>query len=388
MKLGQRTNSLLARRLSEELGIRTYIHTAENREFIRKFRSVHHIHPILYFQSIGFLGSWLTLVHATQIRRPDVLELLARSGAAIAHCPVSNAKLTDGFFPLRAARERGIPVGLGTDASLNNNTNNLMHEMFFSALMHNSLHHDPGFLTAPDVLRLATHGSAATMGMDRKIGAIVAGRKADFAFFDRETPGMTPSVDLRSNLVFNAPDLRPQHVMIGGEWIVQYYQLKTMDLAQIMKEARERTQKIHVAFQKISADPPRLRRAYIAVSLTRLSDVEEKKFYDDVALVAKKYGFEPYVPHHVTDPVINPDFTPEDVLEINLDQLTRADILISYVGEPSLGTGMEIMFAWQREMPVILLYEKNAAISRMVRAVATRSHHRVFNPARCSVATR
>ena len=91
------------------------------------------------------------------------------------------------FFPLRAARERGIPVGLGTDASLNN-TNNLMHEMFFSALMHNSLHHDPGFLTAPDVLRLATHGSAATMGMDRKIGAIVAGRKADFAFLTEKPP--------------------------------------------------------------------------------------------------------------------------------------------------------------------------------------------------------
>jgi cytosine/adenosine deaminase-related metal-dependent hydrolase/nucleoside 2-deoxyribosyltransferase len=368
---------LLAKRLSEELHIRTTIHAAENREFIRKFRNAHRIHPILYFQNIGFLGPWLTLVHMTQTRRPDVLSAIAQSGTAIAHCPVSNTKLTDGFFALRAMRERGIVIGLGTDASLNNNTNNLLSEMYVAALLHNGIHYDPGFLSPSDVIHMATLGSAATMGMADDIGAIDVGRRADLIFFDQETPGMTPSVDPRSNLVFNAPDLRPQHVFIAGKWVVQDYQLKTVDLSQIINEARARTKKIHTAFQQV-VDPPRVRRAYIAGSLTRLSDPAKKDFYNQLAETAKNFGFDPYVPHHRSDPQKNPDLTPEDVLEMNMDLLTDADILIAYVGEPSLGTGMELMFAWQRELPIILLYEKEARVSRMARAVVPSVHQIAF----------
>ena len=150
---------------------------------------------------------------------------------------------------------------------------------------------------------------------------------------------MTPSVDLRSNLVFNAPDLRPQHVMIGGEWIVQDYQLKTMDLAQINERSAGANTKDSCCISENFCRPaPPAARVYRRVAHETFG-CRKKKFYDDVALVAKKYGFEPYVPHHVTDPVINPDFTPRGCFEINLDQLTRADILISLCGRAKFGYG-------------------------------------------------
>lgn len=110
-------------------------------------------------------------------------------------------------------------------------------------------------------------------------------------------------------------------------------------------------------------------RIYIGGPLTNLQQPEQTKvFYKDLAAVARKHGHEPYLAFlSGTDPVKNPDVTPQDVYHRDIAELENSDLMVAYVGEPSTGTGLEIEHAYIKNIPVYLLYEKGKRISRMLR---------------------
>jgi 2'-deoxynucleoside 5'-phosphate N-hydrolase len=108
--------------------------------------------------------------------------------------------------------------------------------------------------------------------------------------------------------------------------------------------------------------------AYVSGVLTGASDLDGlKAFYEAIAQVCAQAGIDAYVPHRVTDPVRNADLTPRQVYELDRIKVAAADLIIAYVGFPSLGVGMEIEIARQHNRPVLLLVEKDTRISRMAR---------------------
>lgn len=109
-------------------------------------------------------------------------------------------------------------------------------------------------------------------------------------------------------------------------------------------------------------------RVYVSGALTGVPEPEILKgFYEAIAEACEKADFEPYVPHLVSDPIQNPDMTPREVYELDKEQVTRADLVIAYVGEPSLGVGSEIEIARQNGISVILMMKEGVRVSRMAR---------------------
>lgn len=110
-------------------------------------------------------------------------------------------------------------------------------------------------------------------------------------------------------------------------------------------------------------------RIFFAGPLTDLKEPEKTKMlYRTLADTAKINGFDYFWAFlNGTDPVLNPDVTPPEVYKRDMTELSRSDIMIAYVGEPSTGTGLEIEYAYNHQKPVYILYEKNKKISRMLR---------------------
>jgi nucleoside 2-deoxyribosyltransferase len=110
-------------------------------------------------------------------------------------------------------------------------------------------------------------------------------------------------------------------------------------------------------------------RIFFAGPLNDLKDPETTKaFYHRLADVAKANGFDYFWAFlNGTDPILNPDVPPQEVYRRDTQQLSQSDVMVAYIGEPSIGTGVEIEYANQHHVPVILLYEKGNWTSRMAR---------------------
>lgn len=107
-------------------------------------------------------------------------------------------------------------------------------------------------------------------------------------------------------------------------------------------------------------------KLYVSGPLTNLKDPTIKAFYEGIAKVAEGFGFETYVPHLYTDPELHLKVTAEDVYAYDGKNVREADVLVCYVGEPSLGVGIEIEMAARHKCLVVLLSERGTKISRMV----------------------
>jgi len=110
------------------------------------------------------------------------------------------------------------------------------------------------------------------------------------------------------------------------------------------------------------------KKVYVSGALTGVNEPDSvKRFYESIAELCKAFNMNPYVPHLNSDPIAHPDLSPREVYEMDKREISRAELVIAYVGIPSLGVGSEIEIARENDIPVILLYEKNKKISRMIR---------------------
>ncbi len=128
---------------------------------------------VQYLHRIGFLSPGLLAVHCIQLAEGD-FKLIQESGTAVAHCPRSNKKLGVGRMPLKKMLNLGIPVGLGTDSLASVPSLNLWDEMRYALRAHRR-----DGIAAKDIFRLATMGGARALGLNREIGTIEPGKRAD-----------------------------------------------------------------------------------------------------------------------------------------------------------------------------------------------------------------
>jgi len=133
---------------------------------------------IEYLHSIGVLAAGPLLIHCVDASKSD-FELMAASGARLAHCPKSNAKFGHGIADLIGARKAGVVSGLGSDSVASNNTCDLIEEGRFCALLHRAKNHDGSLLSAREVLDLITLEGARALKWDDSIGSLQIGKKAD-----------------------------------------------------------------------------------------------------------------------------------------------------------------------------------------------------------------
>lgn len=181
---------------------------------------------------LGVFEASVLAAHAVWLSDTDV-QVLARHGVAVAHCPGSNAKLAAGIARTADLLAAGVPVGLGTDGPASNNDLDLWEEMRLAALLARLRSHDPTALAAGQVLAMATRGGAQALGL-LDVGELAAGRWADLVHISLDEPGFVPvltDADLVAHLVFAAPRSCVRDVWVAGRQVVAGGECLTVDLA-------------------------------------------------------------------------------------------------------------------------------------------------------------
>jgi 5-methylthioadenosine/S-adenosylhomocysteine deaminase len=196
-------------------------------------------------ENLGLLSPGLIACHCVWLTEAE-MDLLAERGVRVVHNPESNMKLASGVAPIPELLKRGVPVGLGTDGCASNNNLDLFQEMDSAAKVHKVHRLDPTVMPAETVLEMATLGGARVLGMEKEIGSLEVGKKADVIVLDLNRPHLQPVYNVVSQLVYAATGADVRDVIIDGRIVMQNRKLLTLDenrILSLMKEIRENIRK-------------------------------------------------------------------------------------------------------------------------------------------------
>jgi cytosine/adenosine deaminase-related metal-dependent hydrolase len=218
--------------LARSLGVSLHTHLAENDNDVAYSREKFGMTPAEYAEDLGWVGP--DVWHAHCVKLDDAgLDLFARTGTGVAHCPCSNMRLGSGTAPIRKMMAMRVPVGLGVDGSASNDSGNLLDEARHAMLLQR-VGLGPSAMTARQALELATIGGARVLGRD-DIGSLAPGMAADFAAYDLRGPATAGALhDPVAALVFCAPE-RSSWVVINGKVVVDTGNLVTADLHSVVE---------------------------------------------------------------------------------------------------------------------------------------------------------
>ncbi|KAK6507407.1 hypothetical protein TWF481_005840 [Arthrobotrys musiformis] len=228
--------------VSRSKNIPITMHCAEVRADREFYASVGHT-PMTYCQSVGLLGEKTVLVHMVHLDDNDI-QLLHETGTHVAHCPTSNSKLASGFARVPELLDAKVNVGLGTDGAPCNNSNDLLQEMKLAAIIHKATHYDPTVVPAETVMEMATINGAKALGLEKEIGSLEIGKRADFVAIDLRQLHLTPSFDPISTIVYTATGRDVEMVVVDGKVLVKDGKLTTMDEEDIMIKAKKHAREI------------------------------------------------------------------------------------------------------------------------------------------------
>jgi 5-methylthioadenosine/S-adenosylhomocysteine deaminase len=238
------TSELLSQvaKLAREREVMVHTHASENRNECALVESDTGLRNVAFLDSLGLSGPHVVLAHCVHLDESE-FETLARTQTNVSHCPSSNLKLGSGIAEIAKMLDQGISVSLGADGAACNNRLDMFTEMRTMALLQKAMN-GPEALSAKQSLRIATVGGAKALGLDKEIGTLETGKRADVMVVNlgalHSTPGTNDPV---SALVYSAQTSDVQHVVIDGQLVMKDRTLLTLDEGLVLREtARERVE--------------------------------------------------------------------------------------------------------------------------------------------------
>jgi cytosine/adenosine deaminase-related metal-dependent hydrolase len=205
--------------------------------------------PVQYLKRHGVLQTKPLLAHCVRVDNADI-ETLGESGARIAHCPKSNAKLGHGRAPFSVFLDQGIAVGLGSDSVASNNTCDILEEARFATLIARSEIHERGgqrLLAATEALQAATVSGARALGLEGQTGELRAGLQADFTVVALAGPHQVPSYDPVSTLIFSSSGRDVVLTVVAGREVFSEGKVTTIDEERLSARMNEIAKKLGAA---------------------------------------------------------------------------------------------------------------------------------------------
>jgi len=219
------------------------IHLSETEDEISTCLEQYGARPVEHLDRLGLLHERLVAAHCVHLDE-DEIELLARRGVKVAHCPESNMKLASGTAPVVRMLAAGLCLGIGTDGSASNNDVDMFGEMATAAKLHKVARMDPTAMDARAVVRAGTVGGAGCLGMEKEIGSLAVGAKADLIVLDFDQPHLTPVYNPVSHLVYAVRGSDVLHSMVDGRWLMRERKILTLDEEAILAEVRDLARQI------------------------------------------------------------------------------------------------------------------------------------------------
>src|SRR5438105_3830957 len=231
------------RAFSDRTGAPIVIHISETKREVDDSIKAKGASPIDYLNRIGFLSNRVIAAHVVWPSEEE-LSLLKKLGVGIVHNPQSNMKLASGVAPVPEMLKVDLPVGLGTDGAASNNDLSLWEEMDTAAKLHKLISKDPKVVTAQEAFEMATIRGARALHLEKEIGSLETGKRADIVIVDLDDLNQTPYYNIYSDLVYAAKAADVRTVVIEGRVVMRDRRLLTLNEETIKVDARRYRERI------------------------------------------------------------------------------------------------------------------------------------------------
>lgn len=205
--------------IASEMDVPIMLHVHETATEVTDGEKQYGVRPIERLNRLGVLSPNLIAVHCVHLNALEI-ELFARQGVHVAHCPVSNLKLASGVAPIKAMLDAGVNVGVGTDGCASNNRLDMLAETRLASLLQKGVTGDAAALPAHTALEMATLNAAKALGWDDEIGSLVANKAADMVAIDLSSIETQPMYDPESHLFHAASREHVTHTWVAGELLM------------------------------------------------------------------------------------------------------------------------------------------------------------------------
>jgi 5-methylthioadenosine/S-adenosylhomocysteine deaminase len=259
-----------------ELDTMIHMHVCETKGQFLQGKQLFGTTPVAYLDKIGVLTDRMSMAHCVWLTDDDIERVAAR-GTIVVHNPASNGKLGSGRMRFDDMLRRGVRLGIATDGTGSNDTQNMFEALRIAGVWHNRSDRDYRDWPAPqDALRAATSGSAHALGLGSQVGMIETGRLADLVMLTTDSYHFVPLNDVINQLVYCENGISVTDVMIDGRWVLRQGKLLTIDEARLYARGRalraEMAGRLNEQFRRTAEIEPALREQYLKAAGTPWSD--------------------------------------------------------------------------------------------------------------------
>ncbi len=241
------SNERLAREVADwakEENLLVQVHVSETKKEHEECKLRHGGRtPAEYLEYVGLLDQPTVAAHGVWLEESD-MDIYARKGVTLAHCPSSNLKLGSGIANLKKIKEHGIKINIATDGASSNNNLNLLEEVTLGILLARGSSQDPTFLSTPDIMEMMTSNGAAAQGRADS-GTLAVGKRADLIVFNLNKAHLQPIYDIAANIFHSAQQSDLVLNMIDGRVVYRDGVAAGIDLERVLWEVnRIRNEKL------------------------------------------------------------------------------------------------------------------------------------------------
>ncbi|MFT6774306.1 MAG: 5-methylthioadenosine/S-adenosylhomocysteine deaminase [Paracoccaceae bacterium] len=219
------------------------VHAAETVAEVEDIQTRYGATVIRHMESLGILDERTILAHCVHLDDEEIA-ILARTGAAVAHNPVSNLKLGSGIARIPDMLAAGVRVTLGTDGAISGNDIDMWLAMRLAAMLHKGANRNPTAISTRQALHMATQAGADAMGIGAITGSLEVGKQADMMLVDMSRPHAVPMFDALTHLIYSTNKSDVTDVWVGGRRIVTDRTLTSFDIEPTLAAVRDLAPKI------------------------------------------------------------------------------------------------------------------------------------------------
>ena len=234
--------------LARRYDVPLIIHLAETEQEVADSRAQHMMTPTGYLESLGFWGPKTLAAHGVWMSDEDI-DILKRHQVGVAHNPESNMKLASGAAPVTKYLAAGVALGLGTDGAASNNDLDMFEAMRQAAFLAKLSTRDPRAVPAGAALDMATIGGAKALGMEKLIGSLEPGKRADLIIVSVAAARQTPMYDPVSHLVYVTRGDDVRTTIVNGKVLMRNRVVRTLDRATVLADAKRLAVSVKAAVQ-------------------------------------------------------------------------------------------------------------------------------------------
>lgn len=230
--------------LAEKYDTLFQCHAAESVGGLTTVKNTHKMGIMEYLNSLGVLSERTMIIHSIWISAKEQ-QLLADTKTNVSHQPLANMILGDGIAPIPELLSRGVNVGIGVDGAASNNNQDMVESMKAAALLHRVNTLDAGVISAYDILKMGTMGSAKCLRLDHEIGSLEVGKKADIIIVDTNSLHLTPAIDPVTNMIFSGNGRDVDTTIVDGKVLMKNKRFTGLEEQEIIDKATKSAEKMY-----------------------------------------------------------------------------------------------------------------------------------------------